>query len=164
MINFTKEECTQIISLSNTLPKNRRDESPRPISYDFYSIGFNSETDWIFKRMDEYLSSIIEVDVIKNLDAIHLFNYSKGDRFVRHRDIYYENQIYNVGVCLNDDYQGGDFILYEPEYKVLPKQIGEIYTFKHSYEHEVLEVVEGNRWSLIGFYFYDNLNLKKPLL
>lgn len=164
MITFTEEECKKIIDLSNSLELNVRDESPRPISYNFYSIGWNEESKWIFDRLDLYFTDITGIEVIKSLDAVHLFDYSVGDRFVRHRDIYYHNQIHNIGVCLNEDYEGGDFVLYEPQYKVLPKKTGQIYTFKHSYEHEVLEVTKGHRWSLIGFYFYENLDLKKNFL
>lgn len=164
MIKFTKEECQKIINLSSVLLKNERDESPRPISYDFYSIGYNEESKWIFDRLNEYFTETTGIKVIKNLDAVHLFDYSVGDRFVRHSDIYYVNQTHNIGVCLNDNYEGGDFVLYEPEYRLLPKKTGEIYTFKHSYEHEVLEVISGHRWSLIGFYFYEHLNMRKNLL
>lgn len=163
MISFTKKECDDIISLSKTLPKTERDESPRPISYDFYSIGWNSETKWIFDRLDLFFTENTGIKVLKSLDAVHLFDYSVGDRFVRHKDIYYHNQIHNIGVALNEDYEGGEFVLYEPEYKILPKKTGSIYTFKHSYEHEVLEVTKGNRWSLIGFYFYEHLDLKKNI-
>jgi len=164
MISFTKDECKQIINLSKVLPRVERDESPRLISYDFYSIGWNETTKWIFDRLDSYLTETTGIKVIKNLDAVHLFDYSVGDRFLRHRDIYYKNQIQNIGVCLNEDYEGGEFVLYEPTYQVLPKKTGEIYTFKHSLEHEVLEVTSGHRWSLIGFYFYEHLDLKKPIL
>ena len=164
MINFTKEECGKIISLSNVLEKNVRDESHRFISYDFYSIGCSDESKWIFDRLNLYFTDVTGLTVIKNIDSIHLFDYSAGDKFVRHSDIYYKNQYFNIGVCLNEDYVGGDFVLYEPEYTILPKKTGEIYTFKHSYDHEVLEVTEGHRWSLIGFYFYEHIDLKKKLL
>lgn len=164
MIKFTKQECDEIINLSKVLEKHERDEYPRAISYDFYSIGWNEDSKWIFDRLDDYFTDTTGIKVIKSLDAVHLFDYSVGDRFLRHSDIYYPNQIHNIGVCLNDDYEGGDFVLYQPEYRVLPKTTGEIYTFKHSYEHEVLEVTKGHRWSLIGFYFYEHLDLKKPLL
>jgi hypothetical protein len=164
MISFTKNECDSIISLSNTLEKTRRDDYSGSIKYTFYSIGRNSDTSWIFDRLDSYLSETLEIKVIKQLDAIHLFDYKTGDSFSRHRDIYYENQIHNIGVCLNDDYEGGDFVLYEPTHTTLSKNIGDIYTFNHSLEHEVLEVTKGHRWSLIGFYFYEHLDLRKPLV
>lgn len=163
MISFTKDECEQIINLSKTLKKVERDESPRPISYDFYSIGWNENTRWIFDRMDSYFTETTGIKVVKSLDAIHLFDYSVGDRFGKHRDIYYPGQVWNIGVCLNEDYEGGDFALYNPN-KILPKITGSIYTFECKQEHEVLEVTKGNRWSLIGFYFYEHLDLKPPLL
>ena len=164
MIKFTKEECQEIINLSKELELNVRDESPRPISYNFYSIGWNKKSKWIFDRLDSYFTETTGIKVVKSLDAVHLFDYSVGDRFVRHRDIYYHNQVHNIGVCLNEDYEGGDFVLYEPQHMILPKKTGEIYTFKHSHEHEVLEVTKGHRWSLIGFYFYEHLDLQKQIL
>ncbi len=163
MISFTKDECKQIISLSNIIPKTIRDESPRPISYNFYSIGWSENTKWIFDRLDLYFTEVTGIKVIKSLNVVHLFDYSKGDRFGKHKDIYYDNQVHNIGVCLNEDYEGGEFVLYQP-YKVLPKKSGTIYTFKHTVEHEVLEVISGHRWSLIGFYFYDHLDLNKNLI
>ncbi len=164
MITFTQLECAQIINLSKVLTKTERDESPRPIRYDFYSIGHSGTTNWIFDRLDKYFTETTSIPVLESLDAIHLFDYSVGDKFGRHRDIYYENQVYNIGVCLNSEYTGGEFILHEPQYTLLPKTTGEIYTFNHLYEHEVMEVTSGHRWSLIGFYFYKHLDLKKPLL
>jgi hypothetical protein len=164
MISFTKQECNDIINFSNILKKTQRDDSHIGISYDFYSIGYNETTKWIFDRLNSYFTEKTGIKVIKSLDAIHLFDYSVGDKFVRHRDVYYENQIHNIGVCLNENYDGGEFVLYEPSYTILPKTTGAIYTFKHSYEHEVLEVIKGHRWSLIGFYFYEHLDLEKHLI
>lgn len=162
MISFTKNECDSIISLSNTLEKTHRDDYSGTIKYTFYSIGLNENTKWIFDKLDSYLTETLKIKVVKQLDAVHLFDYQEGDRFSRHRDVYYENQIHNIGVCLNDDYEGGDFVLHEPTYTTLPKNTGSIYTFKHSLEHEVLPIIKGHRWSLIGFYFYEHLDLKKP--
>ena len=51
MINFTKEECEKIISLSNVLEQNIRDDSNRFISYDFYSIGYCEDYKWIFDSL-----------------------------------------------------------------------------------------------------------------
>ena len=164
MVKFTQSECNDIISLSNIINGTYRDDSDRGISYTFYSIGLNESTKWIFDRFDLYLYNSLGISVIHQLDVIHLFKYSKGDKFCKHRDIYYKNQIYNVGACLNDDYEGGEFVLHEPEYMELPKETGTMYTFKHLLEHEVLEVTSGDRWSLIGFYFYEHLDLKKPAL
>ena len=164
MINFTKEECEKIISLSNVLEKNIRDDSNRSISYDFYNIGSCEDYKWIFDKLDSYFTENTGIKIKKSLDVVHLVDYSVGDKFARHRDIYYFNQVFNIGVCLNENYEGGEFVLHEPEYKAFPKQTGNIYTFRHSLEHEVLEVTEGHRWAIIGFYFYEHVDSKKNLL
>ena len=164
MIKFSKEECQDIINLSLTLERVERDEYPRAISYDFYSIGNNDSTRWIFDRLDSYFEEETGIKVVKQLDAVHLFDYSEGDKFMKHKDIYYKDQIHNIGVCLNDDYEGGEFVVYNPEKHILPIEAGRIYTFRHNYEHEILEIKKGHRWSLIGFYFYEHLDLKKPAL
>ena len=160
---FSKEECQEIINLSNVLEGTRRDETPRLIRYTFYSIPHKEEYLWIFKRFNDFLTQSTGISVVEDLDTIHLFDYSVGDQFKRHKDVYYEGQVQNVGATLNEDYEGGDFKLYKPEL-TLPKETGNMYTFKCSREHEVLEVTKGHRWSLIGFYFYKHLDLKPPLL
>ena len=61
MINFTKEECEKIISLSNVLEKNIRDDSNRSISYDFYNIRYCEDYKWIFDKLDSYFTKIFKV-------------------------------------------------------------------------------------------------------
>ena len=161
MIKFTVDECGEIINLSKILSGTNRDEYPRKIKYTFYSIPHNDEYQWIFDRLNNHFSEVTGIKVIKDLDTIHLFDYSVGDQFKRHKDVYYPGQIHNVGAVLNDDYEGGDFKLYNPEI-TLPKKTGSIYTFECFREHEVLEVTKGHRWSLIGFYFYEHLNINPP--
>lgn len=161
---FTKEECNKIIELKDKLSEVYRDDSDRGISYTFWSIGNSDPYRWIFDRFDKFLEyENPGLKVINQIDAIHLFRYTKGNSFTRHKDIYYSNQAYNVGVNLTDDYSGGDFILYNPDL-TLEKVAGKMYQFYHTREHEVTEIISGERWSLIGFYFYSNINLVKSML
>jgi hypothetical protein len=118
---------------------------------------------WIFDKITEYLLVDQNIEIIKPFDIIHLHKYEAGNEFERHRDIYYPNQTLNVGVCLNDDYVGGDFILYGPE-EVIPKVKGTIYSFKNTREHEVKKIESGLRYSLIIFLFKDNVRLKNNLI
>jgi hypothetical protein len=171
MINFTKEECNTIIDLSLELEGTNRDVNSknieRPsenISYTYYNIYKNKKVEWIFDRITDYLAHEKNIEVIKPFDIIHLHKYLVGNKFNRHRDIYYPNQVLNVGVCLNDDYDGGDFILYNPT-QLIPKKEGFIYSFKNTTEHEVKEITKGIRYSLITFLYKDNLkNNNKNLL
>jgi hypothetical protein len=170
MINFTKEECNTIINLSLELEGNNRDVNSknieRPsenITYTYYNIYKNEKVEWIFNRIIDYLIYEKNIEVIKPFDIIHLHKYLAGNKFERHRDIYYPNQLLNVGVCLNDDYDGGDFILYNPT-QPIPKKQGLIYSFKNTTEHEVKEITKGIRYSLIIFLYKDNLKLKDNLI
>ena len=127
------------------------------------NIEYSNNHKWIFDRLNEFFSYNTGIEVIANLDSIHLFNYGPGNKFVKHRDIYHENQVYNIGASLNSDFEGGEFKLYKPDI-ILPKETGNVYTFACTREHEVLEVTKGNRWSIIGFYHYKHLNMKRSLV
>jgi hypothetical protein len=170
LINFTKDECNTIINLSLELESINRDANSknieRPsenITYTYYNIYKNEKVEWIFNRITDYLIYEKNVEVIKPFDIIHLHKYLSGNKFQRHRDIYYPNQLMNVGVCLNDDYEGGEFILYNPTQSI-PKKRGLIYSFKNTTEHEVKEITKGIRYSLILFLYKDNVRLKNNLI
>jgi predicted 2-oxoglutarate/Fe(II)-dependent dioxygenase YbiX len=163
---FTKEECESIILITKSIEmKSSKSyfEDNNTIKYNTYNIDRNDSTNWIFERMFEYFTKTTGIRVIKPLDILHIHNYKKGDVFKKHKDNLYSTQIHNIGVCLNDDYDGGEFVLYEP-YEILPKKQGEIYTFPSLRSHEVKEILEGERWSIISFLHIDNLDLKKRLL
>ena len=51
-------------------------------------------------------------------------------------------------------------MLYDP-YEILPKKQGEIYTFPSLRMHEVNEILQGERWSIISFLHIENLEIKK---
>lgn len=163
MISFTKKECKKIIDMTNTLEGIVRDgvnanvERPSEnISYTYYNIYCSLDTQWIFDRLYEYLDVEEKIKINKPLNVIHLHEYNEGNLFEKHRDIYYPNQALNIGVCLNDNYEGGDFILFNPTEK-LPKKEGYIYSFKNTRYHEVTKIEKGKRYSLIAFLYRDNL-------
>ena len=64
---------------------------------------------------------------------------------------------------MNDNYNGGEFVLYNPEL-ILPKKQGSIYTFLSARMHEVKEILNGERWSIIGFLHIENIELNKTLI
>jgi hypothetical protein len=170
MVFFTEEECDKIINLTTQVEGVRRDahsthvERPREkISYTYYNIYRNNDVEWIFDKITDYLLIDCETEIVKPFDIIHLHKYEPGNEFERHRDIYYPNQTLNVGVCLNDDYVGGDFILYGPK-EVIPKIKGTIYSFKNTREHEVKKIESGLRYSLIIFLYKDNIKTKPILI
>ena len=94
---------------------------------------------------------------------IHTFKI--GDYFSKHKDainIHNKNRAYVVGLPLNSDYTGGDYILYEPN-EVLPKVAGIPYYFKSNREHEITKIESGIRKSALIFIYYEDL-IKKELI
>lgn len=170
MVEFSKEDCDNIIALTSVLEGTYRDvnlkniDRPREkISYTFFNITRKSTTNWIFDRISDYIVAELGLEILKPFEVIHLHKYDVGNEFERHRDIYYPNQVLNIGVCLNDDYVGGDFILYGPK-EILPKKTGTIYSFKNTREHEITKIESGNRYSLIIFLNKDNVKTQVNLI
>lgn len=170
MISFSKKECNDIMGLSKSLPGQRRDKNssidPRPvqgISFNYWRIPYSEQNKWIFNIFNQRVKLDTGLEVIKPLDFINMHKYSPGDKFVKHKDIYYPGQILNVGCTLNNDFTGGKFIVYEPE-ELLGNTEGKLYSFNNRRLHEVTEIKSGDRWSLIGFYKTENVKIKAQLL
>ena len=161
-INFTLEETQDIIAFAKQLPITQSNTLFNPITrkYGFRTILHYHATKWIFKRIYDHLYEETGIEVKKTLDELYIHTYVEGDYFLRHSDV--PTKIWNVGVCLNDDYEGGDFIVYNPE-TVLPKKAGSIYCFESQREHEVLPITSGERWSIIGFLERGHIGINKPV-
>ena len=167
---FSKEECDYIINLSKELDeikpygyKDTVNNKKITVKYYVWVIIRNDATQWIFDKIHIYFTNKTNIKIKKELDKIYIHKYIKGQKFEKHADTYYKTQIHNVGVCLNDDYDGGEFVLYDPE-EQLPKEQGVIYTFLSRRIHEVKEILKGERWSIIGFLHIDNLESSKKSL
>ena len=170
MVGFSQIECNKIIELSSSLQGFRRDKDstvdPRPVEnirFTYWRIPYDKTTRWIFDRFDKTVESVTEHKVVKPLDYINIHKYSKGDRFSKHKDIYYPGQLFNVGCNLNSNYKGGKFKLYSPD-TLAGEKTGELYLFENNRYHEITEITEGERWSIIGFYTVDNLDFKGNLI
>jgi predicted 2-oxoglutarate/Fe(II)-dependent dioxygenase YbiX len=57
---------------------------------------------------------------------------------------------------LNDDYTGGEYIVYDPEY-IIPKEIGVPYVFEANRDHEVKIVTSGTRRSVVMFITHEDV-------
>ena len=80
---------------------------------------------------------------------ITLLKYVKGDFFGEHSDTStYGTGILSGNYLLNDEFEGGDFIL---DGEKLEKEVGELSVYGRDILHEVKEVTSGIRYS-IHFY------------
>jgi len=92
--------------------------------------------------------------------------YEKGDKFKPHTDNYH-NRVYSVGIQLNTDYTGGDYIIYNSkEINKVENIVGNSYCMESSLEHEIKEIESGIRYSIVSFIKISDLitNQKKTLI
>lgn len=165
-ISFTKEECEYIIELTEKLPMiepyiSKSDKFK--VSYTTWKLILDDNSRWIFDKITQFFTSKTNLKIKKELSTIYIHKYNVGQQFEKHNDTHYKTQIHNVGVCLNDDYEGGEFILYDPE-EPIPKKQGNIYTFTSFRFHEVKQIVKGERWSIIGFLHMENIDFTNKTL
>jgi hypothetical protein len=165
-ISFTSEECKNIINLTKDYERISSDvyfPNSKNIEYDVWNIDNNQNTHWIFKRLFDFFEKETSIKIVEEIKTLHIHHYNKGQQFGKHTDEYYPTQLHNIGVCLNDDYVGGEFVLFNPDL-ILPKKTGAIYTFKSNRPHQVNEILEGERWSIISFLHLHNIGISKNIL
>jgi len=95
-----------------------------------------------------------------------IHQYKIGDFFKKHIDaveIKNKNRKYVIGFHINDNYEGGDYILYNPNF-IIDKTVGVPYMFTSDREHEITEVTKGVRKSALIFINHEDLDNKLKLI
>ena len=154
---FNKVECESIVwnaneNIANFDTPNRKYYS-QPINYSL-------ETKWLFDRLKIYFEKETGLQIIKNKEEIHFHKFVKGDWFGKHNDVR-DRRLYAVGVLLNDNFEGGEFKLYNPNEIILNKEVGNTYIFDVTIMHEITPILEGERYSLL--WFLENKNIKTDI-
>jgi hypothetical protein len=154
-IKFSNEECRSIINLSDILIENHSSTifkgNSKDFDYFYYTVERVPTTQWIFDKLHLYLIEYFPESRMDIHPQLYLHKYLPGCRFEIHNDsTTHPDQLINIGVCLNDNYKGGEFVFYKP-YEILSKVTGTIYHLDSKRDHEVLRIEEGERWSLITF-------------
>jgi len=172
---FTKEECDKIISYQNVYLdlkfrsaepvidlENRRIDNGKVLRgkkqgkfYNVWDIVNDSESEWMFEKLLNWFSKVskIERNTNNKLWGCSLHKYSKGDSFAKHIDlaIGFEDRRYNLGIQLNEDYTGGEYICYDKDNNeiVLSKEVGTAIAYNATTLHEIREIHSGERWSIV---------------
>ena len=152
---FSKEECDIILNLYNDIPQKWNFSDRNFISN---AIKYSSETHWLFDKLKTFVETETNIQIRTIKKQIHFHTFIKGDWFGKHNDIR-DNRIYAVGVLLNDNFEGGDFKLYNPNEMILNKVVGNTYIFDVNIEHEITPILEGERFSLLWFLQNDNVKI-----
>lgn len=153
-ILFSKEECKSIITYNDTHITNWKMDDRK---YDSQPINYSLETKWLFDKLKDFVERETNIEIRTLKKTIHFHKFTKGDWFGKHNDIR-DNRVYAVGVLLNDDFEGGDFKLYNPNEIILDKVIGNTYLFDARIEHEITPILKGERYSLL--WFLQNKHIK----
>ena len=153
-ILFSEDECESIVWESNERIANFDIKNRK---YNSQSIIYSLETKWLFDKLKTFFEEESSIQIKKNKEVIHFHKFAKGDWFGKHNDIR-ENRLYAVGVLLNDNFEGGDFKLYNPNEIILDKVIGNTYLFDVRIDHEITPILEGARYSLL--WFLENKHIK----
>lgn len=167
---FTEEECKKIINysnLENNKPKfnfeyvasvkyeNDRIEFPNLASYNVYNVENTSNTEWMFDRILLWFEekSGIKLNPKMKHTGCTLHKYVQGDKFSKHIDLRkgFEDRRYNLGIQLNDDYEGGEYICWDDNNNeiIISKETGNALFYHCRIEHEIKEIKKGERWSIV---------------
>ena len=157
---FTRKECESIISYNDTHITNwimgDRKYNSQPINYSL-------DTKWLFDKLKDFVETERNIQIRTIKKTIQFHKFTKGDWFGKHNDIRH-GRIYAVGVLLNDDFEGGDFNLYNPNEIVLNRVIGNTYLFDVRIDHEITPILKGERYSLLWFLENEHIKIEKNKL
>jgi hypothetical protein len=157
--HFSPDECQRIIGYThaNSLTHSSNLFSNSGIDYNYFVIKRDELSQWIFDKFKDYVDLLYPDNTANLMNEVYLHKYTEGCKFSRHRDdIKYPDQVLNVGVTLNSSYKGGKFIAYDKN-RELGTNLGEFYHMTADTEHEILEITNGIRYSLIQFFTYKEL-------
>jgi hypothetical protein len=153
-ILFSKEECDDIINMYKV---NSQKWKNNDREYKSFSIILNEETEWIFSKMKNFFEEESGVVMQSMKNEVHFHVFETNHWFGKHNDAR-DNRLFSLGVLLNEDFEGGDFKLYNPHEVKLNKKKGNSYLFDVGILHEVTPIQYGIRYSLI--WFIQNNNIK----
>lgn len=156
-ILFDKEECETILSYSECNTKNWAKYDRK---YSSEIISYSIKTKWLFDKLKEFTEAASNIKIQKIKEIIHFHKFIKDDWFDRHNDMN-ENRIYAIGVLLNNNFEGGEFNLYNPNKYTLNKVIGNTYLFDVRIEHEITPILYGERYSLLWFLQREHIKPNK---
>ena len=170
---FTPEECIKILSFNDKLEftnytiklENKFIENGSSMkSQDLID---NKDTKWIFDKLTNYISNKLEIDWKENPHGVFR-NYEKGDYFLEHKDNVDKTgsdlRFFTVTVQLtpSDKYIGGDVVV--DRKNIISRKIGSAALWGSNIIHEVKNIQEGSRNSLVFFISSKHITLKTKTL
>ena len=168
---FSKEECDLIIDFANrykdipvkprTFEIQEKNRIVHPsdffMQYYVYKIPIDDSTVWVFDKLIEWFKSVTNIKLLDNFESkliSTLHCYKENDGFGKHIDLGpgFEKRRYNVGIQLNEDYHGGNYICWDKDKNeiLISKERGTVLCYHSEIEHEIQKITGGVRWSLVA--------------
>lgn len=126
--------------------------------YNVWDIPINEETNWFYEKIYNWFVNVSGVRLDKSIclnnnnSAHKLHEYVVGDKFDLHIDNSGNNldRIWNLGIQLNSNYDGGDYICYNKDIPIIiSKDVGNVVAYTSDTLHEITEITSGIRYSLV---------------
>lgn len=162
MILFTKNDLDFLYHFYNNAEKGYRKMKDR--NYEFAILN-NNNFNIIDRLVNWFELNSGEKLKIKNT-YLFIHKYGVGDYFEKHIDeinIAEKNRAYVVGFHINENYEGGEYKLYNPDF-IIDKTSGVPYFFKSDRPHEITKITKGERISALMFINYEDLERKNTLI
>jgi len=139
-------------------------------SYSVFVIKNTLETEWMFNKLLEWFSNVNDIKINYNnkVASCTLHQYNVGDAFSKHLDLTkgFESRRYNLGIQLNDSYEGGEYICWDDNNNeiLISKKIGTVISYHCRIWHEIKEITNGERWSIVMPIYKDHIIEKINLI
>jgi hypothetical protein len=151
---MTKDECDLVLKKYKS--QSQEYETGPDKNFGYVSINV-FEDEWLLRILLSFVEKETNLKVEWHKPTKDFFKefwlqtYQEGDRFNKHMDKYHGRK-YALGVLLNTEFEGGDFICYkENEIHKFDKIIGNCYIFSVELVHEVTKITSGERNVLVMF-------------
>jgi predicted 2-oxoglutarate/Fe(II)-dependent dioxygenase YbiX len=155
-ILFNQTECKSIIKYATSDYINWKISDRE---YSSKSIHYSVQTKWLFDKLKTFFELETGLEIIKIKEEIHFHKFVNGNWFDKHNDVR-DSRIYAVGVLLNDEFEGGEFKLYNPNEITLNKKIGNSYIFDVRILHEITPIIKNTRYSLLWFLQKEHVQIE----
>lgn len=167
---LSKKECAEVIALSlKVKPRDgtikNRDKSivDKTIrAANTHIINCNRSSAWLFERLDALVSQcnkkIYNFNLLGLTEELNIVRYDKSNHYIWHKDFStgsLSRRKLSISIQLTDplDYGGGEleFFLGNKDIFAAPKNQGTVIIFPSFQVHRVKPIVQGTRYSLVGW-------------
>ena len=133
------------------------------MDYNICEVRRNETTQWFFDLISEFLKEDYPNNKLKEGEYFYAHEFFTGGKFTKHVDKERQQDwAIVVGAILNDDFEGGRLITYNPDGEPATEK-GFIYKIDSEILHEVTEVTKGTRYSFVYFITYKELGIEMKL-